>query len=129
MHSTTFEEIKEYYFCILKVRLGKIEFDRILNDLNEAEFYKSIQDKYALLSQMPNHIHIISIVNKYRNSTSFSETHTNEQLLRSLYLLCKFQEELNADFKIKSEPEMIKTLMKLFSEYEFLNYSIKDDIY
>lgn len=126
MTTKTFEEIREYYFCILKVRLGMHVYERIINDINIDNTFESIKDKYDMLSQMPNHIHIISLVNKFRTNGSNDNTDQNELLLRSMCLLSKFHDELNTDFKLKSEPDMIRTMLKLFSEYEYLNYSDND---
>lgn len=123
MTTKSFEEIREYYFCILKVRIGVYVYDNIINDIKIDNTYESIKDKYNMLSQMPNHIHIISLINKFRISVSEKTNDNNELLLRSMCLLCKFHDEFNADFKLKSEPDMIRTLLKLFSEYEFMSYS------
>lgn len=126
MTTKTFEEIREYYFCILKVRLGVHVYDGIINDVKIDNTYDSIKDKYNMLSQMPNHIHIISLINKFRTNVSDVNNDNNELLLRSMCLLCKFHDEFNSDFKLKSEPDMIRTLLKLFSEYEYMSYSNND---
>ena len=75
---------------------------------------------------MPNHIHIISLINKFRTNVSDVNNDNNELLLRSMCLLCKFHDEFNSDFKLKSEPDMMRTLLKLFSEYEYMSYSNND---
>lgn len=126
MTTKTFEEIREYYFCILKVRLGVHVYDDIINDVKIDNTYDSIKDKYNMLSQMPNHIHIISLINKFRTNVSDVNNDNNELLLRSMCLLCKFHDEFNSDFKLKSEPDMMRTLLKLFSEYEYMSYSNND---
>ena len=126
MTTKTFEEIREYYFCILKVRLGVHVYDSIINDVKIDNTYNSIKDKYNMLSQIPNHIHIISLINKFRTSVSDVNNDNNELLLRSMCLLCKFHDEFNSDFKLKSEPDMMRTLLKLFSEYEYMSYSNND---
>jgi hypothetical protein len=126
MTTKTFEEIREYYFCILKVRLGVHVYDGIINDVKIDNTYDSIKDKYNMLSQMPNHIHIISLINKFRTNVSDVNNDNNELLLRSMCLLCKFHDEFNSDFKLKSEPDMMRTLLKLFSEYEYMSYSNND---
>ena len=126
MTTKTFEEIREYYFCILKVRLGVHVYDSIINDVKIDNTYNSIKDKYNMLSQIPNHIHIISLINKFRTSVSDVNNDNNELLLISMCLLCKFHDEFNSDFKLKSEPDMMRTLLKLFSEYEYMSYSNND---
>ena len=126
MTTKTFEEISEYYFCILKVRLGVHVYDSIINDVKIDNTYNSIKDKYNMLSQIPNHIHIISLINKFRTNVSDVNNDNNELLLRSMCLLCKFHDEFNSDFKLKSEPDMMRTLLKLFSEYEYMSYSNND---
>lgn len=118
----SFDEIKDYYYCILKIRLGIEEYNSIINDPSIDVIFSQLKDKYKLLSQLPNHIHIMTLLNKFRSDKSLDIVEKNKMLLRSVHLLSKFQTELNPDFKIKSEPEMVNLLSKLVNEYEYMNF-------
>lgn len=122
MGSRSFEEIKDYYYCILKVRLGAEEYNSVINDHSIDEIFYQLRDKYKLISQLPNHIHIISLLNKFRSDKSLDNIEKNKMLLRSIHLLSKFQNELNLDFQLKSESEMVSLINKLVNEYEYLNF-------
>ena len=126
MGAKSFEEIRDYYYCILKIRLGVEDFNAVLKDESIDEMFHLLKHKYESISQLPNHIHIISLLNKFRNNRDSDVNGKNRMLLRSIFLLSKFQFELNSDFNIKSESEMINVLTKIVNEYEQLNLYSKD---
>lgn len=122
MGPRSFDEIKDYYYCILKVRLGAEEYNSIINDHSIDEIFYQLRDKYKLISQLPNHIHIMTLLNKFRIDNSLNYYEKNKLLLRSVHLLAKFQYELNKDFELKSESDMIILLEKLVNEFEQINF-------
>lgn len=120
MPINNFIEVRDYYYIISKVRLGEVIYNEILNDLSTSEIFNSLKNNYKLSSEFPNHIHIMSMMDRFRNKSYDNIIENYKLLLRAILLLSKFQEELNADFKIKSELEMIDILKKIVNEYEFL---------
>ncbi len=118
----SFDEVKDYYYCIIKIRIGTVEYNTVMSDNAIDEIFNELKDKYKLISQIPNHIHIISLLNKFRIDKSLNYIEKNKLLLRGIHLLAKFQYELNKDFKLKSESDMIILLDKLVNEYEQINF-------
>ena len=86
--------------------------------------FDNIVDKYRELSKMPNHIHLMSLVDKYKINNTDQIEYNNDKLLRGIILLCKFHEQLNSDFSIKSELEIIDVLFKFSAECEFFNSNL-----